>query len=146
MTYEASGGVEKFISYDDNKNDRLLGFVRLRLPPSKDVVDHFIPALRGAALIRELHVYGGLKKVAEHQKRELSKPQHNGFGKRLVIMSEIIAWWYGYKSMAIISGVGVRAYYSKLGYELKDSYMVKKLTFLGVLYSVVCYFIMKNTI
>jgi ELP3 family radical SAM enzyme/protein acetyltransferase len=145
MTYEASGGVEKFISYDDNKNDRLLGFVRLRLPYKNTIDEHFIPALRGAALIRELHVYGGLKRVATTTKKEISKPQHNGFGKRLVIMSEIIAWWYGYKSMAIISGVGVRAYYSKLGYELKDSYMVKKLTFLGVLYTVLR-FIMKNTI
>lgn len=152
MTYEASGGVEKFISYDDNKNDRLLGFVRLRLPQSKDSGEHFIPALRGAALIRELHVYGGLKRVAKHQqvathqrvakaakalkeKGDVSKPQHNGFGKRLVMMSEIIAWWYGYKSIAVISGVGVRAYYGKMSYELKDTYMVKKLTFMGVLYA-----------
>lgn len=139
ITYEASGGVEKFISYDDNKNDRLLGFVRLRLPQSKDSggnEQHFIPALRGAALIRELHVYGGLKKVATAKAfKDLAKPQHNGFGKRLVMMSEIIAWWYGYKRIAVISGVGVRAYYRNLGYELKDTYMVKKLTFVGVLYA-----------
>ncbi len=29
--------------------------------------------------------------------------------------------------MVVISGVGVRGYYRKLGYKLKDSYMVKKL-------------------
>jgi hypothetical protein len=58
------------------------------------------------------------------------------------MMSEIIAWWYGYKRMAIISGVGVRAYYMKLGYELKDTYMVKKLTFIGILYNILHYFIM----
>lgn len=139
ITYEASEGVEKFISYDDNKNDRLLGFVRLRMPQSKDSgggEEHFIPALRGAALIRELHVYGGLKKVATAKAfKDLAKPQHNGFGKKLVMMSEIIAWWYGYKRVAVISGVGVRAYYGRMGYELKDTYMVKKLTFMGVLYA-----------
>jgi len=138
ITYEASDGVEKFISYDDNKNDRLLGFIRLRMPPKSS--EHFIPALRGAALIRELHVYGSLKKVkvakAFKEKGDVSKPQHNGFGKRLIIMSEIIAWWYGYKSIAVISGIGVRAYYRKMGYELKDTYMVKKLTFMSILYTI----------
>jgi elongator complex protein 3 len=29
--------------------------------------------------------------------------------------------------IAVISGVGVRGYYRKLGYKLKDSYMIKKL-------------------
>jgi len=141
ITYEASGGVEKFISYDDNKNDRLLGFVRLRLPPKVKDTDegkgnkHFIPALINAALIRELHVYGGLKKVAN--KGVVSKPQHNGFGKKLVMTSEIIAWWYGYKQIAIISGVGVRNYYKKMGYELKDTYMVKTLTFMKILWDVI---------
>ena len=31
--------------------------------------------------------------------------------------------------MAIISGIGVRGYYAKRGYELKGSYMMKDLTF-----------------
>lgn len=143
ITYEASGGVEKFISYDDNKNDKLLGFIRLRLPPKArdNASKHFIPSLRNAALIRELHVYGGLKKV-EH-KGELSKPQHNGFGKRLVMTSEIIAWWYGYRQMAIISGVGVRNYYKKMGYELKDTYMVKTLSLMSILYRLMILIFMK---
>jgi elongator complex protein 3 len=29
--------------------------------------------------------------------------------------------------MAVISGVGVRDYYRKLGYRLKDTYMIKQL-------------------
>ena len=31
------------------------------------------------------------------------------------------------KKIAVIAGVGVRAYYAKLGYELEGEYMVKKL-------------------
>ena len=32
-----------------------------------------------------------------------------------------------FKKMVVISGVGVRGYYKKLGYKLQDSYMVKKI-------------------
>lgn len=32
-----------------------------------------------------------------------------------------------YRRIAVIAGVGVRNYYRKLGYELKSSYMIKKL-------------------
>ena len=31
--------------------------------------------------------------------------------------------------MAIISGTGVRNYYKRLGYELVDTYMIKKLNY-----------------
>lgn len=41
--------------------------------------------------------------------------------------SEKIAKEAGYKKMAVISGVGVRKYYEKLGYELDRTYMVKSL-------------------
>ena len=30
--------------------------------------------------------------------------------------------------LAVISGVGTRTYYRKLGFELEETYMVKKLT------------------
>ena len=53
--------------------------------------------------------------------------QHKGFGKKLVEQAELIAINKGYKKMAIISGTGVRNYYKRLGYELVDTYMIKKL-------------------
>jgi elongator complex protein 3 len=34
----------------------------------------------------------------------------------------------GYKRLSVISGVGVRGYYKKLGYELQGTYMVKSLS------------------
>lgn len=142
MTYDASGGVDKFISFDDCMNDVLLGFVRLRIPDKTESSKHFIPALRDAALIRELHVYGSLKKV--NDKGIVSKPQHNGFGKNLVMTAENIAWYNGYRKVAIISGVGVRKYYERMGYTLKNTYMVKEITIWTVLYNlfliIVAYF------
>ena len=116
-----------------------MGFIRLRLPNEVESAQHFIPALRDAALIRELHVYGSLKKV--NDKGEFSKPQHNGFGKSLVMTAENIAWYNGYKKVAIISGVGVRKYYQRMGYVLKNTYMVKEITLLKVLYNLFFIFI-----
>ncbi len=48
-----------------------------------------------------------------------------GMGKSLVGEAEKIARKAGFKKMAVISGVGVRGYYKKLGYRLKDTYMIK---------------------
>jgi elongator complex protein 3 len=41
--------------------------------------------------------------------------------------AERIAKEAGYRTLAVISGIGVRAYYRKLGYRLSGTYMVKKL-------------------
>ena len=41
--------------------------------------------------------------------------------------AEKIAKEKGYKKMAVISGVGVREYYKKLGYHLEGTYMIKDL-------------------
>jgi len=34
---------------------------------------------------------------------------------------------FGLRRMAVIAGVGARAYYRALGYELDDTYLVKRL-------------------
>lgn len=67
------------------------------------------------ALIRELHVYGSLVKVNTSNDTDVS--QHSGIGKRLLIEAERIARDAGYRSVAVISGVGVRNYYRKRGYH-----------------------------
>jgi elongator complex protein 3 len=75
------------------------------------------------ALIRELHVYGELVPVGAKK-----KTQHSGLGKLLMLEAEKIAKKSDYKKIAVISGVGVREYYRKLGYKLENSYMIKGLT------------------
>ena len=74
------------------------------------------------ALIRELHVYGELVPVGKGK-----KVQHAGLGKKLMKEAEKIAKGCGFKKIAVISGIGVRPYYKKLGYKLKNTYMVKTL-------------------
>jgi elongator complex protein 3 len=54
--------------------------------------------------------------------------QHKGLGRKLILEAEKIAFKeFDLKKMAVISGVGVRDYYRKLGYRLKDTYMIKQL-------------------
>ncbi len=115
--YKASGGVEYFISYEIPDYDALVGFLRLRFPK-----EPYIGALKDAALIRELHVYGRAVPVGKSG----NAFQHRGFGESLLREAEEIAK-EEYDKIAVISGVGVREYYRKLGYRLKGGYMVKRL-------------------
>jgi len=76
------------------------------------------------AIIRELHVYGKSLKLGE--KGRIG--QHIGLGKELMKKAEEIVKEKGIKKISVISGVGVREYYKKLGYVLNEeegNYMVK---------------------
>jgi elongator complex protein 3 len=53
--------------------------------------------------------------------------QHKGLGKKLITEAEKITKKYVAKKLSIISGVGVRGYYKKLGYKLQNTYMVKNI-------------------
>lgn len=110
ICYAASGGTEYFIEVTDETENVLYGFCRLRLPKNS------------AAIIRELHVYGELVSVGGDK-----KTQHAGLGKMLLAKAEEIAKQRNYENMSVISGVGVRGYYRKLGFKLKQTYMVKRL-------------------
>lgn len=122
--YEASSSSEFFISFDDMKNDLILGFARLRFV--HEVLRPEITA--DSALLRELHVYGVTVPL---EKDDLELPdsavQHKGYGKKLVAEAERIAREAGKTKMVVISGVGVRGYYRKLGYVREGPYMVKNL-------------------
>ncbi|MBI4341129.1 MAG: tRNA uridine(34) 5-carboxymethylaminomethyl modification radical SAM/GNAT enzyme Elp3 [Candidatus Omnitrophica bacterium] len=121
-SYPASGGTEIFLSFEDGTADRVASLLRLRIPSSAAAA---LPALREAALIRELHTYG--RHVPLHGRRE-DAAQHRGFGARLIQEAERIAKEeFGRRRLAVIAGVGAREYYRRLGYELQETYMVKAL-------------------
>ena len=122
--YDASSGREIFLSYEDVKNDKLLAFLRLRIPSYYFTKkQHFIKALNNSSIIRELHTYGEL--IPIHKK---GKIQHFGFGKKLIKEAErITKKEFKLDKITVISGIGVRDYYRKQGYSLNNTYMVKKL-------------------
>ena len=112
--YLASEGTEYFLEIV-NKKDILFGLLRLRI------------GKKSGAIIRELHVYGKSLKLGEEGK---SGGQHKGFGKWLLDEAEIIAKKNKQNKIKVISGVGVREYYKKLGYVLekgKGEYLIKSL-------------------
>ncbi|GAX83381.1 hypothetical protein CEUSTIGMA_g10806.t1 [Chlamydomonas eustigma] len=84
------------------------------------------PELRGrCSVVRELHVYGTA--IAVHA-RDQGKFQHQGYGTLLMEEAEGIARFeHRSTKLAVISGVGTRHYYRKLGYHLEGHYMVKTL-------------------
>jgi elongator complex protein 3 len=80
-------------------------------------------------MVRELHVYGQLAslKDSKFQNLDSSVEQHKGFGSQLVAVAEQISRHSAYRKLSIIAGVGVRAYYRRLGYEDEGTYVVKSL-------------------
>jgi elongator complex protein 3 len=123
--YDASGGKEYFLQYIDPEDRTIFGLLRLRIPsPYFTGEKHFIPCLEWAALVREVHVFW--------DQLPLGAPgdgsgQHMGFGKKMMQKAEeIIRKEYGdIRRIAVIAGVGVRGYYTKLWYTLEDEYMIK---------------------
>ena len=114
--YKASQGTEFFISAESK--DYVLGFCRLRFPSQflrKEIT-------QDSALVRELHVYGEAVQIGKK-----GSVQHKGIGKRLLKEAEKIAKTYNKKKMVVISGVGARNYYKRLGYRKEGGYVVKKL-------------------
>ncbi len=108
ITYKASDGQEYFLQYIDSQN-RLYALLRLRI-------------FGKHAVIRELHVYGEVSPLGERQGR---KTQHTGLGQRLLNKAEQIVQKHRIKKLSIISGIGAREYYQKLGYQLEKTYMIK---------------------
>jgi ELP3 family radical SAM enzyme/protein acetyltransferase len=123
QSFTASGAREYFISAIVPRRPRnmLLGFLRLRLGSALE--KSIIPELVGkTAMIREVHAYGRVKHVGLNHN---SGTQHMGIGKSLLEIAENISTKAGYEQIAIISGIGVRDYYRKRGYELRGTYMMK---------------------
>lgn len=120
--YVANGGWETFLSYEDPAQDILIGLLRLR----KCSLNTHRPELRGGcSIVRELHVYGSVVPV---NARDPSKFQHQGFGMLLMEEAERISREeHGSSKIAVISGVGTRNYYRKMGYKLEGPYMTKSL-------------------
>ncbi|MBI1663139.1 MAG: tRNA uridine(34) 5-carboxymethylaminomethyl modification radical SAM/GNAT enzyme Elp3 [Nitrosopumilus sp.] len=122
IDYDSSGGKEVFLSYED-KDESIYGFLRLR-KPSTDA--HRDEVGTDSCIVRELHVYGKSLKIGEKEESEI---QHSGLGKNLMSQAEKISKEeFDAKKLLVISAVGTREYYQKLGYSLYGPYMSKLLS------------------
>lgn len=115
IEYKSSEGTEYFLSADSEDGKTLYGFCRLRIDKKSPI---------SSAIIRELHVYGELVPAGGNEKK---KVQHSGLGRELLMLAEKIAKKEACSEISVISGVGVRGYYRRFAYKLKDTYMTKHL-------------------
>ena len=124
MDYQASGGREIFLSFEDEK-ETLFGLLRMRIQ-SKPLVKLGQTNGENCALIRELHIYGSELPLRQ---RNATAAQHKGLGKALLQEAERIARdEFHARQMVILSGVGAREYYrSEFGYSSQGDYMVRSL-------------------
>lgn len=119
--YTVSGGEEIFLSFEDKNEETIAGFLRLRFPSRKAFREE---VGEKSAIVRELHIYGDMLKLGSKGK---GIGQHIGFGEKLLQKAEKIAIQNEKDKILIISGIGVRNYYRKFGYEREGLYMSKKL-------------------
>jgi elongator complex protein 3 len=119
-SYEASGGLEHFISVEEPKEDTLVGFIRVRVP-SEGV--HRSEARTSSAFVRELHVYGRMVPVGS---RIDASWQHLGWGRRLLEEAERVAYVeHGVEKLIVMSALGTKEYYANLGYKRDGVYVSK---------------------
>jgi elongator complex protein 3 len=121
IDYDSSEGKEVFLSFED-KDESIYGFLRLRKPSDKA---HRDEVGKNSCIVREIHVYGKSLKLGE---KGDDKIQHSGLGKNLMKEAEKISKEeLDAKNILVISAIGTREYYQKLGYSLYGPYMSKKL-------------------
>lgn len=131
--YQAIDAQEHFISFS-TADDKLAGYLRLSLPiecppgtrlENRKLLEAEIPELSGAALIREVHVYGQSLEVGSDQ---AGAAQHSGLGTALLEKAEDTARENGYSKLAVIAAIGTKLYYKKRGFTTENLYMTKTIS------------------
>jgi len=116
--YKTGVSKEYFLEYILPDNT-LLGFLRLSLPfnCSKSIVSE----LNNSAIIREVHIYGPSLGISSEER----SVQHLGLGTKLIQKAQDISKKKGYYKISVISSVGTREYYRKLGFKDGNLYQFK---------------------
>jgi elongator complex protein 3 len=124
-TYTASEGIEHFISYEDTKQDILLGFVRLRVPSEKAHRKEITETR--TTIVRELRVFGELVPIGEEP--NLHQVQHRKIGELLLNEAEHLSKeQYDAAKISVLSGLGVRLWFYRQGYVQDGVYVSKYLS------------------
>jgi len=118
-TYEASGGSETFLCWEDAASEAVAGFLRLRFPSDTT------PGGLTAPVIRELKVLG--PELAVGGVPGSGTYQHRGLGRSLIAHAEERARGAGFDRLYVTSAVGTREYYRRLGFARDRAHMAKRL-------------------
>ncbi len=101
-------------------SETLAAFLRLSLPRSQVKPSE----IAESAMIREVHVYGVLAGLGESGN---GKSQHAGLGRLLIERAAELARAAGFADLAVISSIGTREYYRKLGFRDAELYQHRAL-------------------
>ncbi|MBM3129630.1 MAG: tRNA uridine(34) 5-carboxymethylaminomethyl modification radical SAM/GNAT enzyme Elp3 [Chloroflexi bacterium] len=121
LSYQTDATTEHLLSFVTPRN-RLAGFLRLSLPSPDAPRAEILDEARGAAMIREVHIYGRALEIGADSSGDA---QHTGLGTRLIERATQIARAAGFKRLAVIAAIGTREYYRKLGFALGELYMTR---------------------
>lgn len=78
-------------------------------------------------MIREVHVYGKSVKIGTSVDESENKAQHLGLGKKLIQRATEISAEKEFERLQVISAIGTREYYRKLGFADGELYQFKLL-------------------
>ena len=129
VDYDTDSAREQFLAYE-TEGGALAGFLRLSLPRMNGgepaaletaEVWEVLPELRGAALIREVHVYGPALGIGADSDGDA---QHLGLGRRLIVEAKRRARSAGFDRVAVISAIGTRRYYEAHDFRRDGLYMI----------------------
>ena len=141
VEYETTATSERFLQWVTPQG-KIAGFLRLSLPHANAIAQlneeyeaatsktaeqrHTLPfpLQTGEAMIREVHVYGRVEKL---QHAGINNAQHRGLGTKLVNRACELASRAGYQRINVISAVGTRGYYRKLGFYDNGLYQQRML-------------------
>jgi len=153
ISYDTLVSTEYFLQWM-TAEERIAGFLRLSLPKADratylPICEDQLPTAANDAMIREVHVYGKVAAInktgesAQHKRSEgksidetfrtecseeqRSFAQHFGLGRQLVEKACEIAQAAGYSKMWVISSIGTREYYRKLGFSDAELYQMREL-------------------
>ena len=129
VAYDTTLAREHFLQWVTPEG-KIVAFLRLSLPRwdqiaagELGIAEKDLPTRPGDAMIREVHVYG----IAAHLGKSDSAAQHQGLGRALVERARQIAQDAGCARIHVISSVGTRAYYRRLGFSDGDLYQTATL-------------------
>ncbi len=123
LAYKSQVGTDYFITLETE--NKIAGFLRLFLSDKNESIENELyKEVKDSAIIREVHVYGQVVGIG---KSIGEKTQHTGVGKTLVAAAEEIAINNKFKKISVISAIGTREYYKKLGYTSQKMFQTKEL-------------------
>ena len=123
VAYETTATSERFLQWMTPEG-KIAGFLRLSLPHAEALSRYEgLPVAAGEAMIREVHVYG----FATSVDAQGASAQHHGLGRQLVEKACGIARDEGFTRVNVISAVGTREYYRRLGFADNGLYQQRAL-------------------